>query len=75
MAVFSYELLHDGLLHTRGTLNSDCETAEEFYRSLAAKPYPTTDVHIRVWAGTSTAGHPNVDRARRRLRRLTGVAS
>ncbi len=75
MQVFSYELLHDGESHTRGTVTSDCDTAEDFYRHLANRPYPTTDVHIRVWAGESMAGHPAVDRPRRRLRSLIAVTS
>lgn len=75
MTVFSYELLYDGELHSRGAVDSACESAYDFFLGLSARPYPKRRVHIRVWVGASMAGHPEVDQPRRRVRSLSGVTS
>ncbi len=75
MQAFSYALLHDGQVHTRGTVVSDCDTVEEFYRHIARLPRPRPVDVVHVWAGDQMAREPDLVRPRRRVRSLQAVAS
>lgn len=76
MAAYAYELYADGVKTSRGIVSeSDCESAHDFSLWLANGPLPAPADEIRVWTGTSTAGHPVVVRQRRRNRAVQAVTA